>query len=353
METNRLIVELIEAGRPFAVGIILSAEGSTPREAGVKAVIEADGHIHGTLGGGAVEAEAQRLAVDACRSGHPIIFEMRLTGLDAVDHEPICGGQMRLLVDPTACKNKEAYQQAAAAAARRERGLLITVIHAGDNATTEVHWRSESDLANPSLPLSIPDTAALSECLCGGEAAFYCDDETQMLVEPVAPRPLLMIAGGGHVGQALAVQADLIGFDIVVLDDRPEFTTPELFPTAVETRYGDVAAELAAASLGPDTYVVIVTRGHQHDAEALRACLRRPLAYVGMIGSRRKVALMRQSFIDAGWATEAEFDRVHAPVGLDIGAETVPEIAVSIAAELVAIRRLGESPGAMRRAETR
>jgi xanthine dehydrogenase accessory factor len=334
MDINRLVVELAEAGRSFAVGLVLSAEGSTPREAGVKAVIEADGRIHGTLGGGAVEAEAQRRAVEACRSGRPIVFEVRLAGEAAADREPLCGGEMKLLVDPTAAMDVDAYRQAAEAVSRRERGVLLTVIHLGGDIATEVQWRPQPDLADD-------------------EATLRTEGEVLTLSEPIIPRPLLVIAGGGHVGRALAVQGDLLGFGLLVLDDRPEFADPALFPVGAETRCGDFAIELAAAPLGPETYVVIVTRGHQHDAEALRACIHRPLAYLGMIGSRRKVALLRQSFLDAGWATEAELDRVHAPVGLDLGAETVPEIAVSIAAELVAIRRRGESPGSMRKAADR
>jgi xanthine dehydrogenase accessory factor len=239
-----------------------------------------------------------------------------------------------VLVDPTADKDVDAYRQAAAAAAHRKPGLLLTVVHATGDIRTEVLWRPEGD---PS----------------GEQATLSDEGDVLILSEPVIPRPLLLIVGGGHVGQALAVQADLLGFDLVVLDDRPEFTAPELFPAGAETRCGDLAAELEAAPLDLDTYVVIVTRGHQHDAEALRACLRRPVAYLGMIGSRRKVALLRQSLLDAGWATADEFDRVHAPIGLDIGAESVPEIAVSIAAELVAVRRRGGSPESLRRRDAR
>ena len=102
--------------------------------------------------------------------------------------------------------------------------------------------------------------------------------------------------------------------------------------------------EVAGFPFGADTYVVIVTRGHQHDAEALAACLRRPAAYVGMIGSRRKVALMRQDFVRSGRATAEELGRVYAPIGLDVGAVTVPEIATSIVAQLIAVRRKGSAP---------
>jgi xanthine dehydrogenase accessory factor len=109
-------------------------------------------------------------------------------------------------------------------------------------------------------------------------------------------------------------------------------------------RCGEIAAELAGIPLANDSYVVIATRGHRHDAAALAACIRTPAAYVGMIGSRRKVAMMRHDFIQSGSATAEEFDRVYAPIGLEIGAETVPEIATSITAQLIAVRRKGSSP---------
>jgi xanthine dehydrogenase accessory factor len=151
----------------------------------------------------------------------------------------------------------------------------------------------------------------------------------------------LLIVGGGHVGQAVALQASLIGFDVVVIDDRPEFADPALFPEGVTTLCGDIEKEVADFPVADDTYIVVVTRGHKHDAEALQACIHSPAAYIGMIGSRRKVALIRKSFIESGLATEEELDRVFAPIGLDIGSVTVPEIATSIAAQLIAVRRKG------------
>jgi xanthine dehydrogenase accessory factor len=159
----------------------------------------------------------------------------------------------------------------------------------------------------------------------------------------------LAIAGGGHVGRELACQAVRVGFDVIVLDDRPEFAEPGRFPAGVTARCGDVARELAAMPMTPDTYVAIVTRGHRQDAEALAACIRSPAAYVGMIGSRRKVAAIRQMAAESGLATEDELNRVFAPIGLDLGAVTVPEIAASIVAELIAVRRLGSVAARSRR----
>jgi xanthine dehydrogenase accessory factor len=123
-----------------------------------------------------------------------------------------------------------------------------------------------------------------------------------------------------------------------------EFTAAGLFSEGATTCCGQVDEEIGRLTIGDDTYIVIVTRGHQHDAEALAACLKKPAAYIGMIGSRRKVEMMRKEFVNSGLATAAEFDRVYAPIGLDIGSVTVPEIAASIVAQLIAVRRKGAAP---------
>jgi xanthine dehydrogenase accessory factor len=274
MNAYAQLLALLDAGQPACAVVVLSAEGSTPREAGVRAVVDAAG---------------------------------------------------------------QAYAQAADCLAARRRGVLLTTVRPAPQVSTNVRWVAEGDLGE------LPRAAVARECLVGQRPALLPAEDGETLVEPVVPDPLLVIAGGGHIGQALARQALLIGFAVRVLDDRPEFSDAARFPAEAETQCGDVAAALAAVPATDDTYIVIVTRGHEHDAEALRACIGRPFAYVGMIGSRRKVALLRQDFIEAGLATAEQFDAVFAPVGLDIGAETVPEIATSISAELIAVRSRGAS----------
>ena len=314
-DIHQAIVEWADSGRAFALALVLETQGSTPRKAGAKAIIDAEGRILGTIGGGVVEAQAQRLAREAIRDGHAIIFEAKLEGDNALQGEPICGGWMRVLIDPTAARHRLAYAAAVQCLRRREQGVLLTTLRRVDKPETETQFVSASEIAGGTEL---------------GDADFR---------EPVLPPPLLLLIGGGHVGQAVAAQASLVGFEIVVIDDRPEFTAPLLFPLGVATRCGKVSNELTAFPINENTFILIATRGHPHDAAALAACVRRPAAYIGMIGSRRKVALMRQKFLAAGLATAAEFDRVHAPIGLDIGAETVPEIAASIVAELIAVRR--------------
>lgn len=342
-EIRQAILDIDERATPFAVALVLNAEGSTPRKAGARAILFSDGRIRGTIGGGAVEAEAQRRAAEVIEQGQPLVFDFRLQGDGVGDSSPICGGMMRMLLDPHPERHRAAYVEAGSTLSRRGRGILLTTVMDGPAPTVQVRFIAEKDIPSQT---GFPGPAALSAA-AGKEAPQYLVSNAETLegqVEWLAPPPLVVIAGGGHVGQAVAEQASLVGFEVCVVDDRQEFVEPRLYPAGTKTVCADISAALGGLASDSDTYFVLVTRGHRHDAEALAACLRKPAAYVGMIGSRRKVALMRQEFIAAGRATPEEFDRVYAPIGLDIGAETVPEIAASIVAQLIAVRRQGRAP---------
>jgi xanthine dehydrogenase accessory factor len=265
-----------------------------------------------------------------------------MNSLDAADEGAICGGRMRVLVDPTVARHRSCFAQAADALASRRRGCLLTTIRAVPEVEVEVQWLSGDfqSAARASL-----DGGAIQSYLESGRPQHFfaegCESEEaeEVFVETIIPHPLLVIAGGGHIGQAVALEAIRVGFEVTVIDDRPEFAAAALFPPGVRVRCGSVQEQIAACLLDCDSFVVLVTRGHRYDAEALAACIHHRLAYLGMIGSRRKVALIRKSFLEAGLATEEEFDRVRAPIGLEIGAVTVREIAVSIVAQLIAVRR--------------
>jgi len=132
---------------------------------------------------------------------------------------------------------------------------------------------------------------------------------------------------------------------VTVIDDRPEFANAKNVPEADEVIVGEIGEALLRIEDSQDNYFIIVTRGHQKDAEALRAAIGRPAAYLGMIGSRRKIEIMHCEFLENGWATAEEWGEVHAPIGLEIGSKTVEEIAVSIAAELVLVRSKRKESG--------
>ncbi len=162
----------------------------------------------------------------------------------------------------------------------------------------------------------------------------------QVMIEVHEPPATLLIIGGGHVGKALAAIGQLCGFSIEVVDDRPEFANAERFPEADRITCGRFEEVLRDYSIDANTYAVCVTRGHKHDETSLRLVADSPAVYVGMIGSKRRVRAVLQHLVEDGLSREAAA-RVHTPIGLDIGAETPEEIAVSIMAEIIQARRGG------------
>ena len=169
------------------------------------------------------------------------------------------------------------------------------------------------------------------------ETGLICGGQMDVYIEPIEPSPELYIIGAGHVGSQLAVLAHLVGFHVHIVDDREKFANRERFPDAEEVVAEDIPAWLARTALPPHAYAVIVTRGHTNDLDALRALAPRPLRYLGLIGSRAKVARIYEALQNDGLPAE-RLTHVHAPIGLDIGAVTPHEIAVSILAELIAVK---------------
>ena len=170
------------------------------------------------------------------------------------------------------------------------------------------------------------------------ENGLVCGGQMDIHVDPLLPSPRLYIIGAGHVGWHLANAAADAAFRIHVVDDREKFANRDRFPVADEIVVESIAEWLHRAELPPSAYAVIVTRGHQNDLDAMRALAARDLKYLGLIGSRAKIARIRAALIAEGMPADC-LDRVHAPIGLDIGAVTPAEIAISILAELIAVRR--------------
>ncbi|NQV33456.1 MAG: XdhC family protein [Phycisphaeraceae bacterium] len=320
-ELFQKIIECIDAGTSFALVQVLKTDGSTPLKIGARALVDSTGHIEDTIGGGAVEAQAQQQTVMACAEGKARVFDFELHGTSRQDSNPTCGGAMRVLIDPTIARARPVFTQIVTAIHDRQPGILETRVTRGNDTEVTYQWQPLGDHQ---------DTPE-----------FITRKDQDVLRNPILPLPHLIIAGAGHVGQALAVQAVLIGFAVTVLDDRPAFCTRARFPVPVALLCQDMPGALSQCRLGPDTYIVILTRSHQFDAAVLEACIQESIAYIGMIGSRRKIEVMRRDFVTAGLATAAQFERVCAPIGLDIGSVTAAEIATSITAQLIAVRRRG------------
>jgi xanthine dehydrogenase accessory factor len=336
----------------LVLATIVEAEGSTPQVAGASAIFSEAKLEAGTVGGGVLEARVEAAAKDALRDGKARLMTIRLDA-DPSDMEgAICGGAVRVLVDPGVGRERAVLKQARDDLHGHSYGYLVAAIEPldGDIVSVKRAWLpfSESRALKsddiPPVPLGFRDNDGSKGAGLREEWGRY------MFAEEVLPLPRLIIAGAGHVGRAVARLGSLLDFSVTVIDDRAEFANAENIPEADEIIVGEIGgsiAKLAEDSGSSDRYFVIVTRGHQKDAEALRAVIGKPAAYIGMIGSAAKIETMAVAFLKKGWATAAQWAEIHAPIGLKIGSKTVDEIAVSVAAELVLVRsrRKAEVPG--------
>ena len=335
------LLEVLIREKGLVLATVVEAAGSTPQVPGAMAVFGRHGLLAGTVGGGLVEGRTQAAALGALEDKRCRLIELALEAEPDDEEGAVCGGKLSVLVDPLVADSRPVFERALEGFRKRRPGLILTLIRplGGGFVHTGREWLPETGFADPARPhAAMVTTEELADVLRSGRPRFFKAEDFSVFAEPVRPLPHLIVAGAGHVGKAVAHLGSLLDFEVTVIDDRAEFANRDNIPEADTLTVGDIAGALAAVPDSEENYFVIVTRGHRHDAEALRAVIRRPAAYVGMIGSRTKVDLVRREFLEKGWATEAEWARVRAPVGVEIGSQTVEEIAVSIAAELVMVR---------------
>jgi xanthine dehydrogenase accessory factor len=340
------LAALAEGDEPPALCTLVRVDGSTPQEAGAKMLVLPPAfETVGTLGGGCVEAEVRRRVAEVLMEGAARVLPFRLDSDYGWDDGLICGGSMSVLIDPIlppACALFRRLRDEVAAG--RPAALVTAVGGNGGAARVGEKWLLADGLpADPSGELAGAVTRALRE----GRPRLVEAGGGEYFVDPFLPAPTLLIAGAGHVGKALTEIGALLGFSVVVVDDREEFANRRRLPGAARVLAGPIGPTLSSFPIDANTYVVVVTRGHNHDEEALEAVIRSPARYVGMIGSRRKVRLIFDDLKERG-VDPALLGRVHTPIGLDLGAETVPEIAVAIAAQLVQVRRARSDEDARR-----
>ena len=331
------LIETLERGGTALACQVLETRGSTPQKAGAIMAVDLNGGQVGTLGGGCVEAEVKQLAIRQLDEPGVGLHSFVLDHDDAWADGLVCGGRMLVATEALRGERSLDYYRALAEALDRGEGFTEGVVvdparvPGAAVGRRALFGRDGRPFAGE--PWEGPGPTPLEERprprVSGGVAWL-----------PSSPRVRLVIVGAGHVGQAVAALAADTDFDVWVVDDRARFASRERFPAAHELIVGPIGATLDALDVGPDTFLLIVTRGHGHDQEALAHAAPTAAGYVGMIGSRRKIRMIFEALKGQGISDEA-LARVNAPVGLDIGSRTVPEIAVSIVAELIARRNLG------------
>lgn len=305
MEFFRRLAEILQQNQTAVLATVIETKGSTPRETGAKMIVGENGEILGTIGGGAGEAKVIEAAKIVLQSGAKQSVEIDLTTFQA---EGICGGKMRVWL--------ECWR---GAESLRLINQIIENLATGRNAIFVTPFDEQK---SPYLQ---------TENETHRENAF---------VERLDPPPVLLIVGAGHVGIELAKIAANIGFEIVLQDDRAEWANAENYPCAKEILNEPIEAAINKLSDRAPLFIALLTRGFEYDINALNIILRREksFAYLGMIGSERRVREVFRELEKRGFSKN-ELDKIRAPIGLKIGALTPAEIAVSIAAELILVRR--------------
>jgi xanthine dehydrogenase accessory factor len=325
--------------------MVVETRGSTPQKAGAAMLVFADGRQRGTLGGGCIEAEVRQRALRtlAAGGGRPDLLTFCLDDNYGWDDGLICGGRMTILADPLASARAGDFYRCLRRRIEEGNGCTQAIALApafglapGDQFLFDASGQVVAQTTDAAVPDEVLQTLTPLTERPGPSS------RQGIAYLPILPRITLLIVGAGHVGQAVARLAAEVDFTVWVLDDRAAFASRERFPSAERLLIGEIGSTLQqlAPALTPSTYCLIVTRGHNHDEEALYHLAATPASYVGMIGSKRKIKMIFEDLLAKG-VTRETLSRVHAPLGLEIGSRTVPEIAISIVAELIAYRNLG------------
>jgi len=306
--------EMLARGERAAVAMVVDSKRSAPRPLGSRMLISENGAMVGSVSGGCVESDVALHAAEVIESGQPQLLTYGISDDDAFDVGLPCGGEIEVFVAPA---DQEELDRVSAALAAGER-LSVSTVLTGDSAGRRSYGPGEG---HSSASRTAPET----------------------FVEHYAPAPVLMIFGAVDTAEEMCKLARQLGFRTIVSDARSKFATPERLPHADRIVVGWPA--MAWDEHPPDdaTYVVVLTHDARFDEPALGPALRSPAPYIGALGSRRAQASRRRRLLNAGFS-EAEIDRISGPMGLDIGAMTPAETALSVFAELLAVKT-GRSGG--------
>ena len=317
-------------GNDLVMATVVASSGSTPRGIGARMLVSKDGRLYGTVGGGAVEFEAIRVAGEVLREKSSKTRSYRLSSNEIMDLGMVCGGNVTIYFQYIAGGDADILSLCNQAArlfdSMQDAWLVIDLCENNGKIQIGVPGSSVFGLS-PDEAAALYLSRAIQCEFPGG--VFYS--------EPLVRSGRVYIFGGGHVAQALVPALARVQFSCVVMDDRPEYASMHLFPGArgaIVGSFEDISRHL---SINHSDYLIVMTRGHSCDYQVTLQLLRTNAAYIGVIGSRKKALFINQKLLEEGFS-QADIDRIHSPIGLDILAETPDEIAVSIVAELIMTR---------------
>ncbi|MEW9122296.1 MAG: XdhC family aldehyde oxidoreductase maturation factor [Thermotaleaceae bacterium] len=327
----------------FVLATILNKTGSAPREEGAKMIIKKDFSIEGTIGGGLMEAMIIKLSAVVFRTQVCIVEDVALSNKDAETLGMVCGGNVSVLMEYVDCEDEETtilYRKAAELKQSCIDFVWITEITEGKKIGGRKKWISTETgfygVENESVQKIVKE---IRENYHHIKLQVITIEKKRYLIEPFFTYENICIFGAGHVAQKITSIVKELGFYVIVIDDREEFANQERFDRADEIKVIPSFDSLEDyVKINYNSYVIIVTRGHVFDKDVLAQMLKTNAKYIGMIGSKNKRNHVYDSLLKEGFSYK-DLERVCCPIGLEIYADTPEEIAVSIAAELIKVKR--------------
>ena len=326
----KLMGESLAGGEDLVLVTVIASSGSTPRGSGARMLVGKKGRLAGTIGGGAVEYRSEQIAAEILENKRSGEHDFTLTKDDVENLGMICGGAVAVFFHYIPVGDQETISLANEVEKRFNQGQDIWLISdiAGDGRLAI--WSK----AGGSFGFDIPKTVLES---LSRQPARVKDADIDMYAEQIGSSGKVYIFGCGHVGQALVPALASVGFRCIAADDRPEFADKSLFPDAEDVLLVDLENIAEKIEIGPEDYVCIMTRGHSHDTIVQAQVLRTPACYIGVIGSKYKIAGVQAELRKQGFS-KTDFARITTPIGLAIKAETPAEIAISICAQMIELR---------------
>ncbi len=342
--------ELLSSGRKIVLAKIIRRSGSTPRDVGSMCIVTEDDKMIGTVGGGKMESLLRKKAMELFGESKSFIYQLRLTKKDMAGAGMICGGNIDLYLEPLFPANPDTmafFKQVKECILRNKPAILVTKIENGIDAfdngerlLIEKDGKLSGKIAD--FDTNIVDFEQKTPCdLISFNGKGDDKEDMVFFAEKIAYNPRVFLFGAGHVSMFVAQLVKMVGFDLTVIDDRPDFANTDRFPLADEIIVTDFKKAFDHINILGNSYIVIITRGHLNDKEVLEQAIATSPAYIGMIGSLKKRNAIYEKLMNNG-ISKQRLDKVHSPIGLAINAETPEEIAVSIVAELIKERSPGK-----------
>jgi xanthine dehydrogenase accessory factor len=326
-------------GLPVALATVTETWGSAPRRPGAKLALTASGQIAGSVSGGCVEGEVIAQGQDALVTGAPQLLHFGVADETAWSVGLACGGELEVFVSPLAPDVLAATQKWLAAG---EAGAVVTVIAGPDELTGQHLLVGAQHVAGTLASAREAAISAARLALASGQSERVVVASERgpltLFVDAILPPPTLLAIGGGHVAVALTRLAQVLGYETIVVDPRRAFASEERFPHVDRLIAAWPQQAKTELTITPSTAIVLLSHDPKIDDPGLRLALESAAFYVGALGSRRTHAQRRERLMNAGVTQEA-LERIHAPIGLDLGAQTPEEIALAVMAEIVAVRR--------------